>query len=133
MSRNKKQPPQLLTESNQSEPYLSVVPDKTNTSNNKESQPMSNDFMTREEFVQFEKRMEDRYQNIDKKLETLPDELEWKFKEMVREELKELKRERKEDKKQIITWTLTGTGLLLTFGSFIITILGLLGKVFNWY
>ncbi|ASN72358.1 hypothetical protein 7F12_34 [uncultured Caudovirales phage] len=91
------------------------------------------DYISYREFAQFEKRIDDKYQNIDKKLESLPNELELKFKEMLREELKELKRERKEDKKQIITWILTGTGLLLTFGSFIIAILGLLGKVFNWY
>ena len=77
--------------------------------------------------------MDTKIENIEKEISKMPDILEQRFQNLLDNKVKEVTDERKRDKRQIITWVLSGTGIITTFGSLIVAILGLLGKVLNWY
>lgn len=102
------------------------------TSNNGGKLSMS-EYVTEKELEKFEKMIDTKIENIEKEISKMPDILEQKFQNLLDNKVKEVTDERKRDKRQIITWVLSGTGIITTFGSLIVAILGLLGKVLNWY
>lgn len=91
------------------------------------------EYVTEKELEKFEKMIDTKIENIEKEISKMPDILEQKFQNLLDNKVKEVTDERKRDKRQIITWVLSGTGIITTFGSLIVAILGLLGKVLNWY
>lgn len=91
------------------------------------------EYVTEKELEKFEKMIDTKIENIEKEISKMPDILEQRFQNLLDNKVKEVTDERKRDKRQIITWVLSGTGIITTFGSLIVAILGLLGKVLNWY
>ena len=83
---------------------------------------MSN-YIERKEFEQFEKRIDDRFKNLESKIDDIPNRLSDKLQLALNEQMESFRKERKEDKKSIITWTISGTSL-------IVTIVGVLAKLF---
>lgn len=83
---------------------------------------MSN-YIERKEFEQFEKRIDDRFKNLESKIDDIPNRLSDKLQLALNEQMESFRKERKEDKKSIITWTISGTSL-------IVTIVGFLAKLF---
>ena len=88
----------------------------------KEVDEMS-EYIERKEFEQFEKRIDDRFKNLESKIDDIPNRLSDKMQLALSEQMESFRKERKEDKKSIITWTLSGTSL-------IVAIAGLLAKLF---
>lgn len=106
-----------------------------------------NEFITKDAFNQFEKRMESNITNIetnisqnidslkssiekdighlDDKIKDLPTQIETTLKNLILEQNIDYQKERKEDRKSIITWSLGGT-------SVIIAAFGLIAKLLNW-
>lgn len=91
-----------------------------------EEQIMSKEEMSIREFEQYEKRIEDQINNLEKEISRIPDKMEDKIKILLNEQLKEIQKERKDDRRTIITLSISGT-------SAIVAILGLLGKAFGWF
>lgn len=81
------------------------------------------DYIERKEFEQFEKRIDDRFKNLESKIDDIPNRLSDKLQLALNEQMESSRKERKEDKKSIITWTLSGTSL-------IVAIAGILVKLF---
>ncbi|MDO0995369.1 hypothetical protein [Staphylococcus borealis] len=81
------------------------------------------EYIERKEFEQFEKRIDDRFKNLESKIDDIPNRLSDKLQLALNEQMENFRKERKEDKKSIITWTLSGTSL-------IVAIAGLLAKLF---
>lgn len=80
------------------------------------------DYIERKEFEQFEKRIDDRFRNLESKIDDIPNRLSDKLQLALNEQMESFRKERKEDKKSIITWTISGTSL-------IVTIVGVLAKL----
>lgn len=80
------------------------------------------EYIERKEFEQFEKRIDDRFKNLESKIDDIPNRLSDKLQLALNEQMENYRKERKEDKKSIITWTLSGTSL-------IVAIAGLLAKL----
>lgn len=81
------------------------------------------EYIERKEFEQFEKRIDDRFKSLESKIDDIPNRLSDKLQLALNEQMESFRKERKEDKKSIITWTLSGTSL-------IVAIAGLLAKLF---
>lgn len=81
------------------------------------------EYIERKEFEQFEKRIDDRFKSLESKIDDIPNRLSDKLQLALNEQMENFRKERKEDKKSIITWTLSGTSL-------IVAIAGLLAKLF---
>ena len=81
------------------------------------------EYIERKEFEQFEKRIDDRFKSLESKIDDIPNRLSDKLQLALNEQMDSFRKERKEDKKSIITWTLSGTSL-------IVAIAGLLAKLF---
>ena len=81
------------------------------------------EYIERKEFQQFEKRIDDRFKSLESKIDDIPNRLSDKLQLALNEQMESFRKERKEDKKSIITWTLSGTSL-------IVAIAGLLAKLF---
>ena len=88
-------------------------------------------------FKQFEKRIDekienhyarvnDKIDNLNSKIDSLPEIFSDKLKIALSDYAKEEKQERKDDKKTIIGWTISGTSVG-------VAILGLLGKMIGWF
>ncbi|MGX0433111.1 hypothetical protein [Staphylococcus hominis] len=91
----------------------------------------------KEIFQQFERRIDekienhyarvnDRIDNLNSKIDSLPEIFSDKLKIALIDYAKEEKQERKDDKKTIIGWTISGT-------SAVVAILGLLGRMIGWF
>ncbi|MCI2913928.1 hypothetical protein [Staphylococcus hominis] len=91
----------------------------------------------KEIFQQFERRIDekienhyarvnDRIDNLNSKIDSLPKIFSDKLKIALIDYAKEEKQERKDDKKTIIGWTISGT-------SAVVAILGLLGRMIGWF
>lgn len=80
------------------------------------------DYIERKEFEQFEKRIDDRFKNLESKIDDIPNRFSDKLQLALNEQMESFRKERKEDKKSIITWTISGTSL-------IVTIVGVLAKL----
>lgn len=91
----------------------------------------------KEIFQQFEKRIDekienhyarvnDKIDNLNSKIDSLPEIFSDKLKIALIDYAKEEKQERKDDKKTIIGWTISGT-------SAVVAILGLLGRMIGWF
>ncbi|WP_323702677.1 hypothetical protein [Mammaliicoccus sp. Dog046] len=72
---------------------------------------MSN-FIDRSEFNQFEQRVDDKFNAIEKKIDNIPSSSDIKL--MLMENNKELKKEAKHDRNTIIGWTIAIVGLAVT-------------------
>lgn len=81
------------------------------------------EYIERKEFEQFEKRIDDRFKSLESKIDDIPNRMSDKLQLALKEQMESFRKERKEDKKSIITWTLSGTSL-------IVAIAGLLAKLF---
>ena len=88
-------------------------------------------------FKQFEKRIDekienhyarvnDKIDNLNSKIDSLPEIFSDKLKIALNERADKERRERKDDKKAIIGWSISGTSLIIAF-------LGILGKAFGWF
>ena len=88
-------------------------------------------------FQQFEKRIDDKIENqyarvndkienLNAKIDSLPRMFEDKLEIALIRRAEQERKERKDDKKAIIGWSISGTSL-------IIAIFGLLGKTFGWF
>lgn len=91
----------------------------------------------KEIFQQFERRIDekienqyarvnDKIENLNAKIDSLPRMFEEKLEIALIRRAEQERKERKDDKKAIIGWSISGTSL-------IIAILGLLGKTFGWF
>ena len=81
------------------------------------------EYIERKEFEQFEKRIDDRFKSLESKIDDIPNRLSDKLQLALNEQMESFRKERKEDKKSIITWTISGNSL-------IVAIAGLLAKLF---
>lgn len=89
------------------------------------------EFITKETFNQFEKRVDQNLSVLETKIDNLPSQIEDKLKVMLMEQSNELRKERKEDRKTIITWIFTAAGVSITGTSLIIGIATFILKFFN--
>ncbi|MEX2947714.1 hypothetical protein ABH521_000860 [Staphylococcus warneri] len=78
------------------------------------------EFVDRKEFEQFEKRIDDKFKTLDSKIDELPNRLHDKLQIAFNSQMETFRKERKEDRKSIITWTLTGTGVIIALASFLV-------------
>lgn len=78
------------------------------------------EFVDRKEFEQFEKRIDDKFKTLDSKIDELPNRLNDKLQIAFNSQMETFRKERKEDRKSIITWTLTGTGVIIALASFLV-------------
>ncbi|MCE5011345.1 hypothetical protein [Staphylococcus warneri] len=86
---------------------------------NSEVETMS-EFVERKEFEQFEKRIDDKFNTLDSKIDDLPNRFNDKLQIALNNQMESLRKERKEDKKSIITWTLSGTGVIIALAGFLV-------------
>lgn len=84
------------------------------------------EYITRKEFEQYEKRIDENFKHLNSKLDNLPNILSDKITISLNDYENRIRKDRKDDKKSIITWSISGTGLL-------IAILGLIAKLLGWY
>ncbi|OHS36322.1 hypothetical protein [Staphylococcus sp. HMSC62A08] len=77
-------------------------------------------FVDRKEFEQFEKRIDDKFKTLDSKIDDLPNRFNDKLQIALNSQLETFRKESKEDKKSIITWTLSGTGVIIALVSLIV-------------
>ncbi|PKE63962.1 hypothetical protein [Macrococcoides caseolyticum] len=89
------------------------------------------EFITKETFNQFEKRVDQNLSILETKIDNIPSQIEDKLKVMLMEQSNEQRKERKEDRKTIITWIFTATGVSITGTSLIIGIATFILKFFN--
>lgn len=86
---------------------------------NSEVETMS-EFVERKEFEQFEKRIDDKFNTLDSKIDDLPNRFNDKLQIALNNQMESLRKERKEDKKSIITWTFSGTGVIIALAGFLV-------------
>jgi len=84
------------------------------------------EYIERKEFEQYEKRIDEKFDNLNSKIDSLPEIFSDKLKIALNERADKERRERKDDKKAIIGWSISGTSLIIAF-------LGILGKAFSWF
>ena len=84
------------------------------------------EYIERKEFEQYEKRIDEKFDNLNSKIDSLPEIFSDKLKIALNERADKERRERKDDKKAIIGWSISGTSLIIAF-------LGILGKAFGWF
>ncbi|WP_159454518.1 hypothetical protein [Staphylococcus cornubiensis] len=77
------------------------------------------EYISRKEFEQFEKRIDDNFKHLNSKMDSLPDRFSDKMEIALNQQLEKIRKERKEDKKSIITWSLTGTGIIVALLTFL--------------
>lgn len=84
------------------------------------------EYIERKEFERYEKRIDEKFDNLNSKIDSLPEIFSDKLKIALNERADKERRERKDDKKAIIGWSISGTSLIIAF-------LGILGKAFGWF
>ncbi|KTT79868.1 hypothetical protein NS202_12115 [Mammaliicoccus sciuri] len=84
------------------------------------------EYISRKEFEQYEKRIDDQFATINTKIDNLPNTLADKITIALNQYEKEIKRDSKENRKAVITWILSGTGILIALA-------GLIGRVIGLY
>jgi len=84
------------------------------------------EYIERKEFEQYEKRIDEKFDNLNSKIDALPKIFEDKLEIALGKRAEDERRERKDDKKSIIGWSISGTSLIIAF-------LGILGKAFGWF
>ncbi|HEC2154251.1 hypothetical protein [Staphylococcus delphini] len=77
------------------------------------------EYISRQEFEQLEKRIEDNFKHLNSKIDSLPDRFSDKMEIALNQQLEKIRKERKDDKKSIITWSLTGTGIIVALLTFL--------------
>ncbi|HAR6132482.1 MULTISPECIES: hypothetical protein [Staphylococcus] len=77
------------------------------------------EFIERKEFEQFEKRIDDNFKHLNSKIDSLPDRFADKMEIALNQQMEKMRKERKEDKKSIITWSLTGTSIIVGILTFL--------------
>ncbi|MCT1482578.1 hypothetical protein M3C31_01775 [Staphylococcus hominis] len=91
----------------------------------KEVDEMS-EYIERKEFEQYEKRIDEKFDNLNSKIDALPELFADKLEIALGKRAEDERKERKDDKKSIIGWSISGTSLIIAF-------LGILGKAFGWF
>ncbi|MCI2954352.1 hypothetical protein FH178_03890 [Staphylococcus caprae] len=91
-----------------------------NSTSTYEEVAIMSEFVDRKEFEQFEKRIDDKFKTLDSKIDDLPNRFNDKLQIALNSQLETFRKERKEDKKSIITWTLSGTGVIIALVSLIV-------------
>lgn len=84
------------------------------------------EYLRKGEFEQYEKRIDEKFENLNSKIDALPKIFEDKLEIALGKRAEDERRERKDDKKSIIGWSISGTSLIIAF-------LGILGKAFGWF
>lgn len=84
------------------------------------------EYISRKEFEQYEKRIDAQFDTINSKIDNLPNLLADKITISLNQYEKDIKRDSKENRKAIITWILSGTGILIALA-------GLIGRVVGLY
>ncbi|MEB6170582.1 hypothetical protein MXL81_07825 [Staphylococcus pseudoxylosus] len=92
----------------------------------KKEVPVMSEYISRKEFEQYEKRIDENFRHLNSKLDSLPNTLTDKITISLNDYENRIRKGRKEDKRSIITWSISGTSLL-------IAILGLIAKFLGWY
>lgn len=84
------------------------------------------DYLQKGEFEQYEKRIDERINHLNSKIDALPELFADKLEIALGKRAEDERKERKDDKKAIIGWSISGTSLIIAF-------LGILGKAFGWF
>ncbi|MGK9044907.1 hypothetical protein [Mammaliicoccus vitulinus] len=82
------------------------------------------DFITRNEFEQFEKRVDERFDTLNGKIDRLPDIIQDKIIISMNNLEKGINETNKKNRKMVITSVLSGMGILIAFA-------GLIGNIFG--
>lgn len=100
------------------------------------------EYITKETFNQFEKRVEQNInhlkssidtdiKHLNSKIDGLPSQIEDKIKIMLLEQSEKQQNERKEDRKTMIGWIMTATGISIAGTSMLIGVASFILKFFN--
>ncbi|AUJ52974.1 hypothetical protein B2G94_09945 [Staphylococcus hominis subsp. hominis] len=71
------------------------------------------EFIDRKEFEQYEKRIDEKFDNLNSKIDSLPEIFSDKLKIALNERAEKEREERKKDKHSIIGWTISGIGVII--------------------
>lgn len=74
---------------------------------------MENNFISKGEFEQYEKRIDERFNNLNSKIDALPKTFEDKLEIALNRRAEKEREERKKDKHAIIGWTISGFGVII--------------------
>lgn len=72
------------------------------------------------------KRIDEKFDNLNSKIDALPELFADKLEIALGKRAEDERKKRKDDKKSIIGWSISGTSLIIAF-------LGILGKAFGWF